>query len=74
MSTKPKPKKTVEFLHVLQAGSGERSAAKDATLKSTPQEHAVTVEHGGRVFAPRLSRTGQAGALQVTAAAAGKVL
>jgi hypothetical protein len=65
--------KTVEFLHVLQAGTGDRSAAGDATLKSTPQEHTVSLEHGGRTFVLVLSRTGPTGALKVTDAA-GKVL
>ena len=65
--------KTVEFLHVLQAGTGDRSVAGDATLKSAPQEHAVSIEHRGKTFALALSRTGQPGALKVTGDA-GKVL
>jgi hypothetical protein len=69
------PAKTVEFLHVLQAGVGERSTAKDAVLASTPLEHRVSVQHGGRTFALTLRRSGDpAGTLAVTDAATGKAL
>ena len=63
------PARTVEFLHVLQAGVGDRATAQDATLTSTAQAHTVTLTHAGRRFALTLTRDGQGGRLQVSSAA-----
>ncbi len=61
------PARTVEFLHVLQAGTGARAGATDAALQSTRETHTVTVEHEDRTFVLTLRRTGErGGSLQVT--------
>ena len=60
---------------MLQAGVGDRSAAKGAILRSTPELHTVTVEHGGRAFALTLKRTGKrGGTLSVTQTTGGESL
>ncbi len=56
------PSKTVEFLHVLQAGVGAPpDGAPAAALASTAEAHTVTLEHAGRSFAVRLARSGPRG-------------
>ena len=66
------PTEVVEFLHVLQVGSGSRTVATEAGLHSTPGTHTVTVEHGGRSFVLTLRRTGKrGGSIKVTETAGG---
>ena len=69
------PTKTVEFLHVLQAGAGPRGAVADATLTSTRQTHRVAVKHKGRTFELTLRRTGtRGGSIRVNGTRPGTML
>jgi len=66
------PAEVVEFLHVLQAGTGRRAVVKKATLQSTRETHTVTVVQGGRTFEVTLRRTGKrGGSIKVIEAAGG---
>jgi len=70
-----KPSRTVEFLHVLQVGTGNRQAAKQPVLRSNSSTHVVAIEYAGRSFVLTLRRTGQrGGSLRVTTATGGNVL
>jgi hypothetical protein len=61
------PGRAVEFLHVLQVGTGPRAAANDAAVRSTPQAHHVSLDCGGRTFELTLRRTGRrGGSIKVT--------
>lgn len=51
----------VEFLHVLTAGSGDRSAAREARATSTAERHIVEVERAGVTFELTLARQGARG-------------
>lgn len=59
------PAKSIEFLHVMQAGAGDGGAASDAVrganISSTPSKHSITITHGGREFQLKLNRTGVRG-------------
>ena len=69
------PAKTVEFLHVLQAGMGNRAAAEDAQLESTEAIHTIRIRHAGKLFALSLKRSGsRGGTLKIAEIAGGKVL
>jgi len=69
-----KPSRAVEFLHVLQAGTGGREAAKEADLRSNSSTHTVAIEHARTTSVLTLSRTGKrGGSLRVTETAGGKV-
>lgn len=70
-----KPSTAVEFLHVLQVGTGERDAGRKVTFRSNPATHTVTVEHTGKSFVLTLRRTGRrGGSLRITETAGGKEL
>ena len=45
-----KPSQIVEFLHVLQVGTGNRKAANEAQLSSDSSTHTVTIEQADKTF------------------------
>ncbi|MGD8241032.1 MAG: hypothetical protein PVH68_20940, partial [Armatimonadota bacterium] len=65
------PATAVEFLHVLQTGTGEREAAQDATRQSSPTTQTVTIESAGKTIVLTLRRTGRrGGSVRITETAA----
>jgi hypothetical protein len=67
--------RAVEFLHVLQVGTGNREAANEALLRSDPSTHTVTIEHADKTFVLTLRRTGKrGGSLRVNETTGEKVL
>jgi len=69
------PSRAVEFLHVLQVGTGNREATNEADLRSDSSTHTVTIQHADRTFILTLARTGKrGGSLRVSEAAGGKLL
>ena len=57
------PSRTVEFLHVMQAGveGAKPESIVNATCQSTPESHVVTVRQGEQVFTLKLNREGAVG-------------
>ncbi len=67
--------RAVEFLHVLQVGTGNRAVANEADLRSAPSTHTVTIEQADKTFVLTLRRTGKrGGSLRVIETAGGKLL
>ena len=64
-----KPAARVEFLHVMQVGTGplRAEAAAGATLRSSPSAHTISITYQGRTFELTLRRTGpRGGRLKIT--------
>jgi len=67
--------RAVEFLHVLQVGTGNIEAANEADLRSDPSTHTVTVEHADKIFILTLRRTAKrGGSLRVNETTSEKML
>jgi len=70
-----KPAASVEFLHVMQVGTGDLrpEAAAGATLSSTASDHTLRFGYNGRTFLLTLNRTGPRGG-RIKIAEGGKIL
>ncbi len=69
------PSHNVEFLHVLQVGTGNHAAVCEPKLQSSASTHVITIEQEGKRFLVSLRRTGnRGGSLRVIDSAAQDVL